>query len=101
MTALAIPSQTAFALGSLTGELEALSTRLRRFTVRIRTQDSRVGGVGAGIVWGTTAGALVVTNAHVVPAQSSELVVQSSSGVEEKARVIACDRERDHSALML
>ncbi|MFL5615470.1 MAG: S1C family serine protease [Gemmatimonadaceae bacterium] len=101
MTAFAIRSPMSFGLGSLSGELEALSTRLRRFTVRISTQGSRVGGVGAGIVWGTTAGALVVTNAHVVPAQRSELVVQTSSGVEVKARVIARDRERDLAALMI
>lgn len=102
MTALATPARPApFGLGAMTDEMEALAARLRRVTVRIRTQDSHVGGVGAGIVWPDTTAALVVTNAHVVPAQHSRLIVETSSGIEAEARVVARDRERDLAALMI
>jgi serine protease Do len=102
MTAVAIPAMpTPFIFGAMTGEMEALAAHLRQFTVRISTHDSRAGGVGAGIVWPTTAGALVVTNAHVVPPQRSGLIVATSSGVEAEARVLARDRERDLAALTI
>src|SRR4051794_22166348 len=102
MTALALSAlPTSFALTALTSELEALADRLRRFTVRISTQDTRSGGVGAGIVWPTITSPLVVTNAHVVPGHRNGLVVETSSGIEVEARVIARDRKRDLAALTI
>jgi serine protease Do len=92
---------TPFALASLTGELEALAARLRDFTVRISTHDSRVGGVGAGIVWPTSTGAIVITNAHVVPPRHGGLAVETASGLEAEARVIARDLGRDLAALTI
>lgn len=102
MTAAALNAMPApFALAALTGELEELAARLRRFTVRINTHGARTGGVGAGIVWPTAAGAFVVTNAHVVPSGRSGLVVETSAGSEADARVVARDRDRDLAVLRL
>jgi serine protease Do len=80
----------------LAAELESVANTLRAVTVRISTPGSRFDGVGAGIVWPAHGRALVVTNAHVVPARrGDDLVIERAGGVAVAAHVLARDTERD------
>ena len=87
---------------SLTSELQALASQLRRVTVRVATTGMRFDGVGAGIIWPASAASIVVTNAHVVPRRrGDQLVVESDAGHRADAEVLARDTERDLALLAL
>lgn len=87
---------------SLTSELQALSGRLRRVTVRVATTGTRFDGVGAGIIWPSSGRSIVMTNAHVVPRRrGNQLVVEDDAGRCADAEVIARDAELDLALLAL
>jgi serine protease Do len=69
-------------------ELAALASRLREFTVHIRTGRE---SAGCGIIWSSDG--LIVTNAHVI--RSDRLVVELAGGEAVNGRVWWHDRRRD------
>lgn len=87
---------------SLTSELQALATRLRRVTMRVATMGTRFDGAGAGIIWPSSGRPIVMTNAHVVPARrGDQLIVEDDAGHRADAEVVARDPERDLALLVL
>lgn len=87
---------------ALADELQALATRLRAVTVRIHTRGDRFDGVGAGVLWSSSQGTVVVTNAHVVPtSRGDEPFVEDAEGRVASARVVARDRDHDLALLRL
>ena len=100
-TLLAAAAEPAAAT-SLSSELQSLSDRLRRVTVRVATTGSRIDGVGAGIIWPSSERAIVMTNAHVVPRQrGDQLVVEDDAGHRIDAQVVARDTDIDLALLAL
>ena len=86
---------------AVAAELEELARRLRQVTVRIGTQGSRVGGVGAGVVWPVGRG-FVVTNAHVAPTRRGDtLSIETVEGAVAEGRVVARDSELDLALVAL
>ena len=90
------------AVTSLTSELQALSDRLRRITVRVAASGTRFDAVGAGIIWPSSGRSIVMTNAHVVPRRrGDQLVVEDDAGHRADAEVIARDTDIDLALLAL
>lgn len=84
--------------GALLGpELEELTARLRRVTVRIHARARRGEGMGSGVLWSRHG--LVVTNAHV--ARGSRCAIELHDGRETSADVVARDERRDLAVLRL
>lgn len=77
---------------ALAADLEHVAARLRRATVRI-AHGGR--GVGSGVLW--RSGGLVVTNAHVISSDRSE--VSLHDGRRVPASLWRRDRRRDLAAL--
>jgi serine protease Do len=104
MTAAAIlaPPTRGSARPTLGTELEALAERLKRATVHIHTRGDRFDGVGAGVLWSFRGQAIVLTNAHVVPARRGDAAsVEDRDGRVVTGRVLARNRERDLAVLSL
>lgn len=80
--------------GGLDADLEAVAERLRRITVRVRTQRS---GEGSGVIWSQHG--LVVSNAHVVRSNSME--VELWDGQVLDARLRWRDPRRDLALLAI
>lgn len=84
--------------GALLGpELEELTERLRRVTVRIHARARRGEGMGSGVLWSRHG--LVVTNAHV--ARASRCAIELHDGREAAAELVARDERRDLAVLRL
>ena len=79
------------AAGALGGDIAAVTDRLRRSVVIVRSGA----GAGAGTAW--RAGGRVVTNHHVVRGDSAG--VEAWDGAAHDARVVARDTERDLALL--
>jgi serine protease Do len=85
-------------------EVANLAARLRESVVQVHAGRR---GIGSGVIWETTpsgaegtAGATIVTNAHVVLAARGEpLCVRLADGRELQAEVIAAEPEHDLAAL--
>src|SRR4051794_15725880 len=100
-TLLAVAAAPA-AAASLSSELQSLSNRLRRVTVRVATTGTRFDGVGAGIIWPSSGRSIVMTNAHVVPRRrGDQLVVEDDAGHRADAEVVARDSDIDLALLAL
>lgn len=82
-----------FSMSALAAEPEALTAKVRRSVVAVR---SRAGG-GSGTAW--RADGLVVTNNHVVPGDSAVVVL--ADGREFPARLTARDPDRDLATLRI
>jgi serine protease Do len=78
----------------LDADLEALAERLRRITVRVRTQRS---GEGSGVIWSQHG--LVVSNAHV--ARSNSMEIELWDGRVLDARLRWRDPRRDLALLAI